>query len=816
MDTNYELELAWNFVNFTDRNIFLTGKAGTGKTTFLKRLKTAGYKRTVVVAPTGVAAINAGGVTIHSFFQLPFGPMVPERADVENDMNAHKFTRQKIDIIRSLDLLIIDEISMVRADLLDGIDRILRKYRNRFQPFGGVQLLLIGDLQQLAPVVRNDEWSLLKAHYSTLFFFGSKAYEQARVIGVELKQIFRQSDELFIGILNEIREDKLTQQSLEILNSRYQADFNPKKEDGYINLTTHNASADSINGREMEQLKAPAHVFKAEIEGIFPEQSYPTAAQLSLKEGAQVMFIKNDSSADKLYYNGKIGTIERIEEEIIEVRCPGDYAVIPVQRELWNNLKYVLDEESKELKEHIEGSFLQYPLRPAWAITIHKSQGLTFERAIIDAQAAFAHGQTYVALSRCKSMEGLVLSSPLSNKAVICDREVNGFSQDMSEHQPEAKDLQQSKKDYQLTLIDDLFNFKPYDYQVSQAVKAFHDNDASYLGDLPDKLKAVAAQCRNEIMPTAARFMRQVRELAAPTDDVESNAELQERLQKASAWFREKLKTDWQKALREASFETDNHALKKDVRERMHKMSEILYVKLALWSLCMEGFRGKEFLAARAKALLSAPSQPKESASRTAVAGVKHPALFRRLQEWRRETAEEKNVPAFQILTQKALLALVNEVPANSAELLAIKGVGKATIRRYGLEILQHIAAFAKESGLGIAVQTTLETEELKPKQPSHEISFQQFMEGKSVGRIATDRNLAETTIESHLAHYVETGELELDRLMAPDKVEPIRKHFESNPEQGLREAKEALGDGFSYAELRFVQAWMKKIAASS
>lgn len=811
METNHELELAWNFVNFTNRNIFLTGKAGTGKTTFLRRLKAEGYKRTVVLAPTGVAAINAGGVTIHSFFQLPFGPMLPDREDIKHELNAYKFTRQKIDIIRSLDLLIIDEISMVRADLLDGVDRVLRKYRNRFQPFGGVQLLLIGDLQQLAPVIKNDELPLLKAHYTSLFFFGSKAYQAAQVIGIELKQIFRQSDELFINILNEVREDKLSQQSLDILNSRYQPGFNPKQEEGYINLTTHNAQADTINEREMGQLPTPEQVFKAEITGVFPEQSYPTSAELALKEGAQVMFVKNDSSPGKLYYNGKIGTIENISEDAIEVRCPGDMAPIPVEKALWNNLKYVLNEQTKELEERTEGSFLQYPLRLAWAITIHKSQGLTFERAIIDAQAAFAHGQTYVALSRCKSMEGLVLSTPLSNKAVICDREVNDFSQDVSDHQAGTSDLQQSKKDYQLALIDELFNFKPYEYQLAQAVKLFTEADSSYLGDLPDKLKAVRTQCLDEIMPLATRFMRQVRELAALADDVEANANLQERLQKASDWFNSKLTTDWQARLKEASFESDNHTLKKDLYERLHKMNELLHVKLACWKLCQEGFDARQFLATRAKALLLAPTRAKEPTARATVAGVKHPALFRRLQEWRRQTADEKNVPAYNILTQKALLALVNEVPANSTELLAIKGVGKATIRKYGLEILQEIAAFAKESGLGIVVQSSIEVEEPALKKPSHELTYEQFKEGKSIARIANDRDLATSTIEGHLVPYVEAGELDLDRLVAASKVEIIRKQFESAPEETLTEARAALGNDFSYTELRFVKAWLKR-----
>jgi GTPase SAR1 family protein len=812
MDTNKELELAWNFVNFTNRNIFLTGKAGTGKTTFLKRLKTIAYKRTVVVAPTGVAAINAGGVTIHSFFQLPFGPILPGRVEAggQSEQGSHKFTRRKIEIIRSLDLLVIDEISMVRADLLDGIDQVLRKYRNRFQPFGGVQLLLIGDLQQLAPVVKNDELSLLREHYNSLFFFGSKAFQQAQVISIELKQIFRQSDDAFIQILNEIREDKLTGQSLETLNQRYRPGFNPKKEDGYIHLTTHNASADQLNHREMAKLDTTEQLFEAEVEGIFPEHAYPAPGKLKLKEGAQVMFVKNDNSPDKLYFNGKIGTIESFEEDLIMVRCPGDSAAIPVDRALWNNLKYELNGQTKALEEKIEGSFLQYPLRLAWAITIHKSQGLTFERAIIDAQAAFAHGQTYVALSRCKSMEGLVLSSRLSNEAVICDREVNGFNSRMSGQQPEQQDLEQARKNYQLALLDELFNLKTFEYQAMQGLKILQENAGTVLGTLQEKLVAISTQCTQEIIPLSVKFMRQVQQLAAQGNDVEHNGELQERIKKASAYYYGLLKPAWQQTLNEAGFETDNHAVKKELNTRLQKMQEILHVKLACWDLCRNGLQVERFLPVRAKALLTAPQQKPDTPKRSGDIPARHPALFRQLQEWRNELAIEKNIPPYLILTQKALVNIVNELPGNSTALLNIKGIGKKTVKQYGTAILKQLADYARDNKLKIEVQTQLVPEITKPKQASHEISYQLFLEGRNIGRIAAERNLAASTIEGHLAHYVQTGELELNRLVDQDKINQIENYIQEHPESSLTEAKNALGDGFSFGELRMVQTWLK------
>jgi ATP-dependent exoDNAse (exonuclease V) alpha subunit len=413
MHNNPQLQLAFDFVQYTNKNIFLTGKAGTGKTTFLHQLKKVSPKRMVVVAPTGVAAINAGGVTIHSFFQLPYGPHIPDHENIPtSELNPEKpqayqkkFNREKIRLIQSLDLLVIDEISMVRADMLDAIDLVLKKYKDRTKPFGGVQLLMIGDLHQLSPVVKEDEWSLLKKYYDTVYLFSSKALQQIPSVNIELKHIYRQSDEYFINILNKIRNNQIDQQTLTELNQRYIPNFSPDEKEGYIVLTTHNASAQEINQNKLKKIKSPSEIFGADTEGEFPSFSYPTEQELELKEGAQVMFVKNDSSSLKCYYNGKIGKVIRMDEDEVYVKCPDDEDEILVKREEWQNVKYFLDEETKEVKENVIGTFTQYPLKLAWAITIHKSQGLTFEKAIIDANASFAHGQVYVALSRCKNFD---------------------------------------------------------------------------------------------------------------------------------------------------------------------------------------------------------------------------------------------------------------------------------------------------------------------------------------------------------------------------------------------------------------------------
>jgi len=372
MHPNPQLHLANNLLKYTGTNLFLTGKAGTGKTTFLHSIRENSPKRMIVVAPTGVAAINAKGVTIHSFFQLSFAPFVPNTRPAKEFF---RFSKEKINIIRSLDLLVIDEISMVRADLLDAVDFVLRQFRRNEQPFGGVQLLMIGDLEQLAPVVKDEEWSLLSSYYKTPFFFDSQALKKTNYVCVELKTVYRQSDEKFINMLNRIRENKIDSDLLQELNKRYDPNFDPDNEDGYITLTTHNAQAQRINSEKLAKIKDKSYIFEATVTGNFPEYSFPTDEKLELKKGSQVMFVKNDVGSEKRYYNGKIAVITDIEEDRIEVQGKEDAYPIVVERAEWVNMKYSIDPNTKELREEEEGVFEQYPLKTAWAVTIHKSQG---------------------------------------------------------------------------------------------------------------------------------------------------------------------------------------------------------------------------------------------------------------------------------------------------------------------------------------------------------------------------------------------------------------------------------------------------------
>lgn len=454
MEKNSELRHAWDFVEHTGISIFLTGKAGTGKTTFLRTLKEKSSKRSIIVAPTGVAAINAGGMTIHSFFQLPLSPFVPEA----NFKNRFDYSKEKRKIIRTLDLLIIDEISMVRSDVLDAIDSVLRRFREHEKPFGGVQLLMIGDLQQLTPVVTPEDEVILQRYYDTSYFFGSKALRSISYVTIELTHVYRQQDEEFITLLNNIREGQVSETDLKRLNERFNPNFEPEVGSDYIRLTTHNKMAESYNEVQLHNLPSKACTFIAEADGNFPEYNYPADFKLTLKRGAQVMFIRNDNNGR--YYNGRIGHVTHIDNEKILVLCPGDDKEIEVQQETWENTKYSLNEKTKQIEVEVQGTFKQYPLRLAWAITIHKSQGLTFEHAIIDAQSSFAAGQVYVALSRCKTLKGLILASPISSSAIINDNQVmNYISHQTEEAAKSIAALPTLKAEYYRQLLLELFSF---------------------------------------------------------------------------------------------------------------------------------------------------------------------------------------------------------------------------------------------------------------------------------------------------------------------------------------------------------------------
>jgi GTPase SAR1 family protein len=828
---NPELQLADEFVRDTGCNIYLTGKAGTGKTTFLHNLKKKSPKRMIVTAPTGVAAINAGGVTLHSFFQMPFGPFVPGSETTVR----HKFNKEKINIIKSLDLLVIDEISMVRADLLDGIDSVLRRYRRSNLPFGGVQLLLIGDLHQLSPVVKDADWRLLNQYYDSPYFFSSNSLRRTELITIELQHIYRQEDSHFIELLNRVRDNNLDQATLASLNARHIKGFAEANQDGegYITLCTHNSSADAINGSRLQKLTPKIHRFDAEIEGEFPEHSFPTAVTLEVKPQAQVMFVRNDSSPEKRFFNGKIGKITRISDEKIWIKCPGDVDEIMVEPATWENIEYTLDPDSLEITENKIGAFVQYPLKLAWAITIHKSQGLTFDRAIIDAQAAFAHGQVYVALSRCRTLEGMVLSSPLSPRAVKTDSTVLRFVEQAGENVPTAEKLAMAKIRYQQRLLLECFDFQQLQVLFSRLLSIVDRNPELIRMLGAGNLRELQQKTVSEICIVGTNFRRQLQGLFSENVFPVEDSLVLERIQKASVYFQEKIDTGLGLHIGQLQVETDNKEIRKKAKNLCKLLQEETAVKLAAIQCCATGFSSAKYLRAISAAEIEATpkterDRKREKGQATAPlyseADIDHPELFQTLREWRAEKAKEAGVPHFHILHQKTLIQIVVNLPDTIESLTKIKGIGKKLTERYGQELVAMVSDYREKNNiLEVVLPTVIDAQPKEPTKPNgseplkietKKLSFELFEQGMTPAQIATERDLVLSTIESHLAHFVAKGEVAVDRMLPPEKRQVIEEKLQQMPDRKLSEIKLALGGDYTYGEIKIVQAYLQYQAA--
>lgn len=707
---NAPLDLAWQFVERTGVNVFLTGKAGTGKTTFLRRLKERSPKRMVVVAPTGVAAINAGGVTIHSFFQFPLAPYIPGGAFNAKD-EKFRFSKEKKNIIRTLDLLVIDEISMVRADLLDQIDAVLRLHKDRHRPFGGVQLLMIGDLSQLAPVVKENEWTLLREYYHTPYFFGSHALQQTQHVTIELTHVYRQTDHTFINILNEVRENRLTSESLARLNSRVdnrqQTEADSQFGDGTIRLTTHNVTANRYNEERMDALKGVRFSFRAEVSGNFPESSYPAEEKLVLKKGCQVMFLKNDAQGSR-YYNGKLGIVSAIDAERICVRGIDDGVEIEVEPDVWTNARYVIDKETKEIREEIEGEFRQYPLRLAWAITVHKSQGLTFDRAVLDVNAAFASGQVYVALSRCRSLEGLVLTAPLLAQSVKTDALVTDYmNMELEQAQHTAGHLTTLERDYYLAMLTELFNFKILETDFRRMLRLIDEHLYKVYPLLLKEYKQADERMAKEITAISVTFYRQYSALVLESTDYASDPLLAERIHKAASYFLERLDEFMAPLTERASLDSDNREVKERLAEATFNLKQSFTQKRYLLTRVVKnGFSVSTYLKDKAVGLLNAELPAKKERKKSAAsekvevdrhADIRHPRLFHKLRVWRNMRAEELGRPAYGVLTQKALIGITNELPTSGRELLRMPGFGKKSLEMFGREILAIVDEYIED-----------------------------------------------------------------------------------------------------------------------
>ena len=799
---NEKIEMLNRFVQNTDVHIFLTGKAGTGKTTFLRNLAVNTYKRMVIVAPTGVAAINAGGVTIHSFFQLPFGPIVPDTGTVSKSLpvtglNAQKINKTKLKIMRSLDLLVIDEISMVRADLLDAVDAVLRKARRNNKAFGGVQLLMIGDIQQLAPVARPNEWELLQPYYKSVYFFDSHVLQNNPYICIELKHIFRQNDTTFIEILNQVRNNCLDAKNLDILNSRYLPNFNPHDKEGYITLTTHNYQADDINETKLEALQSELLTFEAKIEGIFPENAYPTKEVLELKVGAQVMFVKNDPSAEKQYYNGKIGKIVSYDKrEGLMVQC--DDALINVTPVQWQNFEYTLNEDTNEIEEKEIGSFTQIPLKTAWAITIHKSQGLTFEKVILNAEMAFAHGQVYVALSRCTSLEGLVLKAKMSRNVLFNDNVINNYVEQIPSLEPDEKQLAREEWKFYHQMIMELFSFNDLELHINRLAKAVRENDNIFGKETVDKITERRQNFRTEIIDVSMRFYRQVDSILSQHNDTDFSF-LQERIRKASAYFFEKLND--MENIGDLIHETDNKAVNTLVKEIINIIREILFVKTACLDVAKNGFDVEKYLEMKNKKTVESEGL-KSSKLKSKSVDKKDKPLMDRLRWWVERKAEELEVEEFRILPKNVLVDIVKKKPVSVKELKDISKLGATRIKNFGADIINIVLEYQGFKKMEFDDEDSVREMNLSR---SESLTLELLDEGRTIDDIAKERGLARSTIESHIYKIVKYGLYDATDFVSKEHYDTIKEYFDETGDTSSSSAREVLGEEYSYFELRLV-----------
>lgn len=826
------IKLAHDLVKFTSKSVFLTGKAGTGKTTFLRNLPNITRKRMAVVAPTGVAALNAGGVTIHSFFQLPFTPYIPEGADVsfvtkDEDGNAvreqFRMSGNKIKLLRSLDLLVIDEISMVRSDLLDAVDSVLRHYRRSSLPFGGVQLLMIGDLYQLTPVVKEEEWRIISRFYRSPYFFDSNALKKVDYVTVELTHIFRQQDDVFISILNQIRTNTLTSESLAVLNSRVSTNTADDDEQN-IRLTTHNNDANGINTSKLDALEGQEYTFEADIIDNFPPYMYPTDETLTLKVGAQVMFIKNDSSPAKLYYNGKIGKITEIDDTKIMVLCKGDLSPIEVKEEKWENIQYVVNNETKEIEQNVIGEFIQYPLRLAWAITVHKSQGLTFDRAIIDVHAAFAFGQVYVALSRCKSLEGLTLKTPISSQMIKSDSEVVTFCDNARQKQPDEQSLNKYIVSYQRDVLLKIFDFNSLQRQLAEVRKVYMSNFNRFNPEYSQRLIDVVQQFDSQIFDVNKKFVVQLWKIFSASPDVQLKDDefLQQRLWKASEYYHGKLAEIIGEPFSQMLLESDNKEIDDEMKSALEALELEYCKKRNIFEKLRDGFSTEMYLKIisitedKFVPTFSRKSHPTYSAPKT------NKELFGVLNAWRKSVADEFDMPVYYVLPQKSLVEIVDKLPRNAKSLSKITGIGVKKVAAYGNDILNIINDYCKTNGIDDDTASP-ELEKLpepkKAKKPkpskgdSFKKSFEMFKQGMSVADIAKERSLVESTVYSHLTRFIKTGEIQPEELIGKEKFSEIMDFLESHSFSGSVSPLYAEAEGkYSYEELRVGLAFMEKM----
>ena len=739
------------FINQTHRSIFLTGKAGTGKTTLLREIIQTTHKNTVVVAPTGIAALNAGGVTIHSMFQLPFGGFIPDNSSPHFSENTKFETKAtlrrhfrmsglKKAVIKNMELLIIDEVSMLRADLLDAIDFMMQTVRKRSAPFGGVQVLFIGDLLQLPPVIRDEEWRTLKTYYKGKFFFHSHVIQQNPPLYIELSKIFRQTDDAFISILNNLRNNQISATDIQNLNQYVKPDFDLKANKGYITLTTHNAKADAMNAQALEDLEGKLVTYKPEIVDDFPDKIYPVEENLKLKVGAQVMFVKNDLSFDKKYFNGKMGFIKSLSSQEILVHFPEENKTIEVEKYEWQNIRYKVDENTKEIEEEVLGTFVHYPIKLAWAITVHKSQGLTFDKAALDVSQVFLPGQAYVALSRLRSLNGLILLSPLRMNGISNDQDVMDYSLNKASEEVLENSLQLETRAFIHNYLINSFDW--YDLAQEWRNHKFSYDDK---GENSEKTKHAiwaAKQLKSieSLLEPSRKFILQLNKIFS--QEAVDLKHVLERIEAASNYF---------------LMPMDNL-----VFEILWKLEEVIRIK-------------------KVKAF--------------------HDELV---------VLEELQIKAvLRLMKAKLLIETVVTGQEISKEKLSSEAIKYYKINK--LKVIQeefksvNVTLIEDEADIERYTKKKKATKELKKS--TIQETYELWLERNSIKEIATIRKFTEETILGHLTKLIIAKTIRIDDVLPEDKIQELTEAFYGYKEESISPLKEKYGEKFTWEELRMFKA---------
>ena len=811
IERNEVFDLAYRFVTETSENIFLTGKAGTGKTTFLKYLKENCSKNIVVAAPTGVAAINAGGVTLHSLFQLPFHPFLPSKNNKDELLAKIRFNKQRQQLLRKMELLVIDEISMVRCDIMDAIDTILKSVRRRHDvPFGGVQLLCIGDLYQLPPVAQRHEWSILQEYYSSPFFFDSNIIKEQMPLLIELNKIYRQKEDSFVALLNKVRNNNMNANDFEDLHGRYNPTFRPSLQEKYITLTSHNNQADLINSRELQKLLSPSFIYNAIIEDEFPENIYPAEGSLVLKAGAQVMFLKNDLIL-KRYFNGKIGVVKSLSDEEIIVECDG--ADISVSQETWENSRYILNRDDGKLQQETLGTFTQFPLRLAWAITIHKSQGLTFEKVMIDAGAAFSSGQVYVALSRCTSLNGIVLLSKIPSAAIYSNENVIKGQQALTHKGSLAERFAGARQIFTQQLLEETFSFKDIEtvvdvlyFQIKEHRNKLNKEAIEWIENFKNNFSADKA--------VGLKFIRRIQELMKEESVIEKNTVLQKRINDAAAHFEPKFSA-YQHAIQNHPLITEHREVSTVINEYLNQSLLAVYTANYFLQYCKQPFSVTSFLQHKLKF-----AQPRfnvtcyASGKKQSFSDIPNSELYDTLKRWRDKVCEETGMPIYMVANQATLKEISTYLPLNKKYLFQLSGFGKAKVDKYGDDIIEAVEDYCSRHNIETNMAAKAANPKRERKEKSNEIntdtktlSFNLFKEGKSVAEIAKERNFTIGTIEGHLAWFVGNGEIDINKLVPVQKQLLIKEAVKLHGALSHKTLKDNLPDEISYGEIRMALA---------